>query len=544
MIDAERHRDRARDRDRREREHGSFDYRDHRSDRDRDRDRDHHRGARDRERDRDRDRDRRGASDRRDRDRRDRDRGDRDRDRGHRDRRDRDSRYRADEYDDDRYERRRDGSGHGESSSSRHRTRSPAVNLENVVPINERQRRMTLWDIKPKGYESITAEQAKLTGMFPLPGAPRQQNGPDLNKVHAVASEENPLIKQLATASLQPGLSRQTKRVLVSNLPIELESGEAGFIEFVNSLISSIDREDTSVSSEKAVNVFQFSTDKKTALVEFHTAEDTTIAVAYDGVEYGGAKITIKRPRDYVVPDAPVSVVQDEQRLLQENQTTISSIVPDSKKKISISHIPVYLTEDQVLELLKEFGQLKGFKLLKDKLSGESKGIAFVEFFDDQVSEVACEGLNGMELGENVLDVRRACQGLTQAHSVGLSSVLNITQIASGTAAAADGETTSTRVLQLLNMILPEDLNDPDDYEDIKEDVIEECQKFGPVVDVKIPRPTSANRTPAGVGKIFVRFETSEACADAAKTLAGRKFAERTVITTVLPEENYEVNAF
>ena len=42
--------------------------------------------------------------------------------------------------------------------------KEPTPDLTDVIPINLRQRRLTQWDIKPPGYENVTAEQAKLSG--------------------------------------------------------------------------------------------------------------------------------------------------------------------------------------------------------------------------------------------------------------------------------------------------------------------------------------------------------------------------------------------
>ena len=36
--------------------------------------------------------------------------------------------------------------------------REPTPDLTNVVPVLERKRRLTQWDIKPPGYEMVTAE--------------------------------------------------------------------------------------------------------------------------------------------------------------------------------------------------------------------------------------------------------------------------------------------------------------------------------------------------------------------------------------------------
>jgi len=71
---------------------------------------------------------------------------------------------------------------------------------------------------------------------------------------------------------------------------------------------------------------------------------------------------------------------------------------------------------------------------------------------------------------------------------------------------------------------------------EICDDVREECQKYGKVLDMKVPRPTGGSRQSPGVGKIYVKFETKEAATNALKVLAGRKFADRTVVTTYYSE--------
>lgn len=105
------------------------------------------------------------------------------------------------------------------------------------------------------------------------------------------------------------------------------------------------------------------------------------------------------------------------------------------------------------------------------------------------------------------------------------------------------------RVLQLLNMVTAEELIDNDEYEgkssksyrssnankgnpEICEDIQEECQKYGEILDMKIPRPAGGSRQSAGVGKIYIKYVDAAAAKKALQALAGRKFADRTVVTT------------
>lgn len=53
---------------------------------------------------------------------------------------------------------------------------------------------------------------------------------------------------------------------------------------------------------------------------------------------------------------------------------------------------------------------------------------------------------------------------------------------------------------------------------------------------MKIPRPSGGSRQSAGVGKIYVKFETADQTTKALTALAGRKFADRTVVTSYFPE--------
>lgn len=88
------------------------------------------------------------------------------------------------------------------------------------------------------------------------------------------------------------------------------------------------------------------------------------------------------------------------------------------------------------------------------------QGIAFCEYIDPASTDIAVEGLNGMPLGDKQLKVQRASIGATQA--AGLEMGVNAMSMLAGTTSdnLDDG-----RVLQLLNMVTPEELIDNEDYE-------------------------------------------------------------------------------
>ncbi|KAI9735677.1 MAG: hypothetical protein M1834_001693 [Cirrosporium novae-zelandiae] len=412
--------------------------------------------------------------------------------------------------------------------------REPTPDLTNIVSILDKKRRLTQWDIKPPGYENVTAEQAKLSGMFPLPGAPRQQPM-DPSRLQAFINQP---MGSADNAALKPSNARQSRRLFVTNFPPM--ATEESLVEFFNLNMNGLNV----VQGPDPCLSAQFAHDKEFAMLEFKTPSDATLALAYDGAKLvddghqngtsNGASQGIKthRPKDYIVPSASTETEQDE--------GVLSATVPDSPNKLCISNMPIYLTEEQVTELLEPFGKLKAFVLVKDNDTQESRGIAFAEYVDPNATDMAIEGLNGMDLGEMQLKVQRASIGATQV--AGLEMGVNAMSMFAGTTSNDHDE---TRVLQLLNMVTAEELMDNEDYEGMfLKPIFDECSKFGKVLDMKIPRPTGGSRQSSGVGKIFIKFDSPESAGKALRALAGRKFADRTVVTTYFSEENFEVNAW
>jgi len=97
-----------------------------------------------------------------------------------------------------------------------------------------------------------------------------------------------------------------------------------------------------------------------------------------------------------------------------------------------------------------------------------------------------------------------------------------------------------TKILVLSGMITEEDLKDDDGYQDIVDDIRDECSKYGTVVDLEIPRPGASG----GVGKAFVKFQIAEQAQAANAKLTGRKFAGRTVTCAYLDELSYDQRRF
>ena len=345
--------------------------------------------------------------------------------------------------------------------------------------------------------------------------------------------------------ALNASNSRQAKRLVISKLPPS--STPAEIQDFFNKLITELNV--YKESSGEAVKDVKKATTGGMAMVEFSEAIYATTALALeDDIVYEGVQLQIRRPANYIVqpPEKESTLSSD----------TVSSDVPDSTEKIVIKGLPVYLTSEQALELVEAFGTVQGWILVSETDSSESKvplcpccpvfnnkGVAFTQFKDPSITPIALQSLNGMQLNENhTLSVSLAC--------IGSAQTVRATETPGGAMGMVTGlageksDRPLSRVLVLLNMVTGDDLMDADEYDDILQDVKEECDKLGKVLDLQIPRPLGRSGEGPGVGKVFVRFETAEGCAAALKGLAGRKFSERTVVASFYPEDNYEVSAW
>lgn len=233
---------------------------------------------------------------------------------------------------------------------------------------------MTQWDIKPPGYDNVTAEQAKMSGMFPLPGAPRQQQM-DPSRLQAFMNQP---ANAAASTALKTSNSRQSKRLFVYNIPPPVT--EDGLQQFFNLQLNGLN---IVKGSDPCIQA-NIAEDRSFALVEFRQPSDATIALALDGITMGEHDtevngngnadvkgLDIRRPKDYIVPTADEDAYTDGE---------VSSEVPDTANKISITNLPPYLTDDQVIELLKSFGDLKAFVLVKEEHAQESRVCASNRF--------------------------------------------------------------------------------------------------------------------------------------------------------------------
>lgn len=79
-----------------------------------------------------------------------------------------------------------------------------------------------------------------------------------------------------------------------------------------------------------------------------------------------------------------------------------------NRMNIYVGNIPFAATQDQVKELFAQFGQVESVRIIMDKLTGRSRGFAFVQFASREEGQQAIDNLNNKDFLGKQLRVNEA----------------------------------------------------------------------------------------------------------------------------------------
>ena len=77
-------------------------------------------------------------------------------------------------------------------------------------------------------------------------------------------------------------------------------------------------------------------------------------------------------------------------------------------KKLYVGNLDYSTTEQVLRELFAPFGEVTSVSLITDRMTGRSKGFAFVEMADSTAANEAINQLNGKAVGERSIKVNEA----------------------------------------------------------------------------------------------------------------------------------------
>ncbi|XP_071706671.1 splicing factor U2af large subunit A-like isoform X3 [Rutidosis leptorrhynchoides] len=492
--------------------------------------------GKDRDRDRDRERRNRDYSERSGRDERGRDR----RDDGGRSR-DRDYSSRRHDYDRDRERHHR----HRSRSASPDRSRESSKS-------RSKSKRTSGFDMGPP----TAATQPGAVGQ--MHDAPQLTPGV-LPNMFPFGTPQMGAFPMMPAHTMTQQATRHARRVYVGGLPPL--ANEQTIATFFSQVMTAIGGTSAGPAGDAVVNVY-INHEKKFAFVEMRTVEEASNAMTLDGIIFEGVSVRVRRPTDY---NPSLAAVLGPSQPNPNLNLAAAGLTPggiggvEGPDRVFVGGLPYYFTEVQIRELLESFGPLRGFDLVKDRDTGNSKGYGFCVYEDNAVTDVACAALNGLKMGDKTLTVRRATisgqmkseqdtiMAQAQQHiamqkmAMQIGGYNNLPGAGAGLTAPNEA---ATKVLCLTEVITVEDLMDEGEYEDILEDMREEGQKFGDLTNVVIPRPNPNGDEVNGLGRVFLDYGDTHSCAKAKESLGGRKFGGNVVTAVYYPEDKFLANDY
>lgn len=133
------------------------------------------------------------------------------------------------------------------------------------------------WDVPPPGFEHITPLQYKAmqaAGQIPPNTAPE--------------------IPQAAVPVVGSTITRQARRLYVGNIPFGVTEDE--MMDFFN---QQMHLTGLAQAAGNPVLACQINLDKNFAFLEFRSIDETTQGMAFDGINFKGQSLKIRRPHDY-----------------------------------------------------------------------------------------------------------------------------------------------------------------------------------------------------------------------------------------------------
>ncbi|CAD7924858.1 unnamed protein product [Amoebophrya sp. A25] len=209
-------------------------------------------------------------------------------------------------------------------------------------------------------------------------------------------------------------------------------------------------------------------------------------------------------------------------------------------EKLCLHNIPTQVPEEKITQLLKTFGHLKYFQTIQ--VDGEETKAAFFQFEDFLTQKSAPSTLKGLTLGGRDLKVITP----EDAFKLGLGK---------GKISVGD-RVIPTRILYISNFMTDEELRSDEDYDEICGDIKVECECYGRVLEMVVPRPQTdaeAEKDPdlqyemnrqRGVGWGFIEFEDVVAASKAKRDFDGRKFGEFRMGANFLNERQWRTRDF
>uniref|UniRef100_UPI003590120C RNA-binding protein 39 n=1 Tax=Myxine glutinosa TaxID=7769 RepID=UPI003590120C len=241
--------------------------------------------------------------------------------------------------------------------------------------------------------------------------------------------------------------------------------------------------------------------------------------------------------------------------------------------RLYVGSLHFNITEEMLKGIFEPFGKIENCQLMMDSDTGRSKGYGFITFSDAECAKKALEQLNGFHLAGRPMKVGHVTD---RADGTAASSFLDneelertgidlgntgrlqlMAKLAEGTglqipmaaqqALQLSGTlgavalnpgleqtmpSLATQCIQLSNLFTPQTELEPNWDQEIRDDVIEECNKHGGVVHIFVDKNSPQ-------GNVYVKCPTIPIAMAAVSALHGRWFAGKMITAAYVPVSTY-----
>lgn len=283
------------------------------------------------------------------------------------------------------------------------------------------------------------------------------------------------------------------------------------------------------------INVF-LCQDKRYAFVELNSVDITTQCLGMDGIMFNGQPLKVRRANDFnpaqLPPPDPKAPKLDLRKL---GLTNVGPQVDEQTPKFIFSGFKPTTSESIFIELFKPFGKLLRLQIMRDPVTLRCRGYGFGEYEDNVICDLACNNLNGMEVADFVLNVEPANMDACQK-IVPPDRAADLDDLLKELTENYPIPKQPSRIMEIKNLISGEDLQDSDKIRRIRDDLSDECCRYGNVISIEIPVDL---KDKLNTGRIFIEFEFIEECKAAVTQLFGRKYDERIIFTAYFDEVRF-----
>lgn len=298
---------------------------------------------------------------------------------------------------------------------------------------------------------------------------------------------------------------------------------------------------------------------KGIAYIEFKDPESVALALGLSGQRLLGVPIVVQH-------------TQAEKNRLGNAMPNLLPKGMTGPMRLYVGSLHFNITEEMLRGIFEPFGKIDNIQLIMDPETGRSKGYGFITYHNCDDAKKALEQLNGFELAGrpmkvgNVterIDLQSQGPSLLDSDELDRSGIdlgatgrlqlmfklaegagMQVPQAAANALSMATGQPVvpqvptnstppiATQCFMLSNMFEPATESNPTWDIEIRDDVIEECNKHGGVLHVYVDQGSPQ-------GNVYVKCPSIATAVASVNSLHGRWFAGRVITAAYVPLLNY-----